>query len=105
MRGPAILIYYAPALLQKAGAAKCFDALRVLADVFRAARVLFPLEESRVEDTVIIRIDALKVLYPEQVWAQGPWHLRRTSDTDAEVHPGGIQSDASDVKLTILRLL
>merc|ERR550525_1506269 len=42
--GPAIFVYYAPALVQKAGAAQAGNALLILAAVFRAARQIFPLE-------------------------------------------------------------
>jgi hypothetical protein len=83
--GPALLIYYAPALLQKAQSDLCLEALRVLAAVCRAARVLFPLDETKVETVVTIRIDALKVLSPRDIFAGGPWYLERTSSLDAEV--------------------
>lgn len=86
--GPALLIYYAPALVQKAHSRECYDALRVLASVCRAARRVFPLCESRVEETVTIRIDALKVLSPTDIIKQRPWHMRRTSAVDAEVFGG-----------------
>jgi len=83
--GPALLIYYAPALLQKARSDCCLEALRVLAAVCRAARVLFPLDVTKVEAVVTIRIDALKVLNPRDILAGGPWYLKPTSSVDAEV--------------------
>merc|ERR1712125_284078 len=82
--GPALLIYYAPALLQRAKATKCAEALRVLAAVFRAARDLFPLSQFELQKSVTVRIDVLKVLDPIQIRDSGPWHLRRTSSIDAE---------------------
>merc|ERR1712039_777378 len=84
LAGPALLIYYAPALIQHAKAEQCLDALRVLAAVFRAARILFPLGEFHMEETVIIRIDVLKVHTPRDIVAQSPWHLKRTSAEYAE---------------------
>jgi len=85
--GPALLVYYAPALIQTAGAAFVGEALKVLAAVCRASRELFPLEAAlqAVESTVVIRIDALKALTPAEVDAGGPWLLQRTSLGDAIV--------------------
>jgi len=66
-------------------AAQVGRALLVLAAVYRAARELFPLETSpqAVERTVVIRIDALKVLTPMEISARGFWFLRQTSQDDA----------------------
>merc|ERR1719482_561638 len=58
--GPALLIYYSPALMQKGGATDPLGAMKVLAEVFRRARELNPLECKRANDTVTVRIDALK---------------------------------------------
>ncbi|CAK9065452.1 unnamed protein product, partial [Durusdinium trenchii] len=62
VRGPAILVYYAPALMQKAGRKNPYGALRILAEVFRQARALWPLSDSDAEKTVLLRIDVLKEL-------------------------------------------
>jgi len=61
-RGPAILVYYSPALMQKAGKKDPLAALHILAEVFRRARVLWPLRDSEEDGnkTVIVRIDVLK---------------------------------------------
>jgi len=87
--GPAILVYYAPALMQKAGAADPCGALTVLADVFRQARALFPLEPARTAETVIVRIDTLKeLLVPAIRHPDGPgdaWMLQRLNSKDAHV--------------------
>ncbi|CAK0793295.1 unnamed protein product [Prorocentrum cordatum] len=85
--GPALLVYYAPALIQTAGAAFVGEALKVLAAVCRASRELFPLEAAlqAVESTVVIRIDALKALTPPEVAAGGPWLLQRMSAVEAIV--------------------
>jgi len=86
--GPAFLVYYGPAFLQKSKAAKCKTALSILAAVLRAARNLFPLTPIRLEDTVTIRIDALKVLDPDEVMSSAPWHVLRTSRNEAIVARG-----------------
>lgn len=90
--GPAFLVYYAPALLQKAGAKQVTEALLVLAAVYRAARKLFPLDVSpqAVESTVTVRIDALKVFTPEEILANGPWHLRASSNALIEAVCGPV---------------
>jgi len=59
-RGPALLLYYGPAFLQKAGLLDPFGALGILAEVLRQARSLWPLQASAGAETVTIRIDTLK---------------------------------------------
>jgi len=86
--GPAFLIYYAPAFIQKATSQHGFEALRMLASICRAARKLFPVTEEGSATWVTIRIDALKVLTPPEIQAGMPWHVRRTSSVDAEVVKG-----------------
>jgi hypothetical protein len=68
-RGPAILVYYSPALMQKAGRTNPRGALLVLAEVIRQARELWPLslDPNQVNRTVTVRIDALKDLQVEQL--------------------------------------
>jgi len=76
-RGPAILVYYAPALMQKAGKQDPHGALLLLADVFRQARALWPLSEAAGNWWVSVRVDQLKELTvreiresnPSKVWA------------------------------------
>jgi hypothetical protein len=69
-KGPAILGYYSPALLQKSGRADPRGALMVLAEVFRQARELWPLSNSSVQAnrTVTVRVDALKDLSISQIF-------------------------------------
>jgi len=80
-RGPALLIYYAPGLIQKAGAPHVGEALQILAALCRAARRLFPLDAAPhlVERTVVVRIEAMKVLSPPEIRAAGTWLLRATT--------------------------
>jgi len=87
-KGPAILVYYAPALMQKGGKTDPYGALMVLAEVFRQARALWPLSEAEVNDTVSIRIDTLKELEVAaiaQPEAGDMWVLTRTSSMDGAV--------------------
>jgi len=66
-KGPAILVYYAPALMQKAGKEDPGRALALLAEVFRQARALWPLEERARSWWVSVRVDQLKELSLEGV--------------------------------------
>lgn len=88
--GPAILVYYAPALLQKAGSTDPSGALTVLAEVFRQARFLFPLSQDSAGETTTVRIDALKELQIPAIHQRSApgevWVLQKTSSRDAQVH-------------------
>ena len=92
-QGPALMVYYAPALLQKAGATEALEAMMVLAAVFRAARRLFPCEVGSVESTATIRIDALKVLTPLTIVQEEVWYVLRIGDLDAEVIQGELLAE------------
>jgi hypothetical protein len=59
-KGPALLVYYGPALMQKCGKKDPSVTLRILAGVYRTARDLFPLKAEHVGTTATVRIDALK---------------------------------------------
>jgi len=87
--GPALLVYYAPALMQKAGKVDPLGALTILADLFRQARSLFPLVPGQANETAIIRIDALKDLLVEAMREQTSpgevWVLQKVSSRDAQV--------------------
>mmetsp|Transcript_25618 Transcript_25618/g.59670 ORF Transcript_25618/g.59670 Transcript_25618/m.59670 type:complete len:943 (+) Transcript_25618:61-2889(+) len=58
-QGPAFLLYYGPAFLQKAGA-QAKLALEVLTSIYEAGRVLWPLTSDDVDKTVTLRMDTLK---------------------------------------------
>ena len=92
-RGPALMVYYAPALLQKAGAKEALEALVVLAAVLRSARRLFPCRVGGIESTATVRIDALKVLTPSTI-AQTKWYVSRIGEFDAEVIEGMLDAGA-----------
>jgi hypothetical protein len=60
--GPALLIYYGPAFLQSLGGDNASKRLSVLAEVYRAARSLWPPNVAQVGTTVTVRIDTIKML-------------------------------------------
>lgn len=99
--GPAILVYYGPALLQKAGATDPAGALAVLAEIFRQARFLFPLQAERAGETIIVRIDALKELQVSAIHQKGlppgeVWVLQKSSSRDAQVHRVNLMQQPKD---------
>mmetsp|Transcript_125447 Transcript_125447/g.267836 ORF Transcript_125447/g.267836 Transcript_125447/m.267836 type:complete len:935 (-) Transcript_125447:67-2871(-) len=61
-QGPALLIYYGPALLQNLRKDDPVKRLFVLAEVYRSARQLWPVSADKVAVSVIIRIDTLKAM-------------------------------------------
>jgi len=93
-QGPALMLYYAPALMQKAGPDQCLEAMLILAAVFRAARRLFPCVKWSVGSTTTIRIDALKALSPAEIAQHSFWHVIRKGDMEAEV-TGDVCSELS----------
>jgi len=66
-KGPALLIYYGPAFLQSLGQDDATLRLSMLAEVYRAARELWPLEHKHSGKTVIVRIDTIKGLTSEEI--------------------------------------
>jgi len=61
--GPAFLVYYGPALLQRCGSAsEMRRALTALAAVYLAGRQLWPMEEARWGETATLEISGLKAL-------------------------------------------
>lgn len=88
--GPAILVYYAPALMQKAGREDPFSAMTILAEIFRQARSLWPLSNKPEEcdKCVMVRIDVLKELQISTIVDPRPgihYVLSRVSTQDAQV--------------------
>lgn len=87
-KGPALLIYYGPALMQNAGKENPHLAMRVLAEVFRQARALWPLQSEHANETMTVRIDALKVLTLSVIFsrdAESVWVLTKLSHKEAAV--------------------
>jgi len=87
-KGPAFLVYYGPALMQKAGSKDPSGAMVILADILRKARVLWPLAARDADKTVIVRIDVIKTL-PAQALAfpdhDMPYVLSRTNNKEASI--------------------
>jgi len=87
--GPAILIYYAPALMNKASKQKAAPvAMKVLAEVFRQTRRQWPLTKEGAEDFVIVRIDTLKEQDINSLLLPDPahmWLIQKTSHHDGIV--------------------
>lgn len=59
--GPAFLVYYSPAFVRKLAPKDTGPALALLAEIYRCARKLWPLEED-MSGTVTVRIDQVKEL-------------------------------------------
>eukprot|EP00747_Dinoflagellata_sp_TGD_P045186 gnl/TRDRNA2_/TRDRNA2_143693_c2_seq1.p1 gnl/TRDRNA2_/TRDRNA2_143693_c2~~gnl/TRDRNA2_/TRDRNA2_143693_c2_seq1.p1 ORF type:complete len:434 (+),score=54.99 gnl/TRDRNA2_/TRDRNA2_143693_c2_seq1:143-1303(+) len=107
--GPGILVYYAPAFMQKAGATDPLGTLIALAEVFRQARVLFPGTQSRSGEVVIVRIDALKELQVNAIQVQpnpgDVWALQRTSHCDAQVLRVNLMEPSNAIDWSTCRVL
>lgn len=67
--GPAILMYYGPALMQKKVSSErdVICALKSMCEVYRKARALWPASAARQNENVTVRIDTIKGLKPDQV--------------------------------------
>ena len=88
--GPAFLVYYSPAFIRTLSPTNAYEALRVLAEVYRRARGLWPLgKTSGNAHHVTIRIDQIKELkLPEiqSAFAQGEsWLLCRKNDNEGVI--------------------
>ncbi|KAL3903448.1 MAG: hypothetical protein SGPRY_011671, partial [Prymnesium sp.] len=90
--GPAFLVYYSPAFVRKLAPKDTGPALALLAEIYRCARKLWPLEED-MSGTVTVRIDQVKELTLQEiqsVYGSGDsWLLSRRNDKEAVVerHP------------------
>ena len=90
-RGPAFLVYYSPAFVRLAAHddSTVGTALRILAEVYRASRQLYPSSEDAAGRTVTVHIGALKGLCVEEilgVYTKGhAWLLEWRSDSEAIV--------------------
>eukprot|EP00403_Amphidinium_massartii_P044049 CAMPEP_0178442454 /NCGR_PEP_ID=MMETSP0689_2-20121128/38173_1 /TAXON_ID=160604 /ORGANISM="Amphidinium massartii, Strain CS-259" /LENGTH=1001 /DNA_ID=CAMNT_0020066001 /DNA_START=208 /DNA_END=3213 /DNA_ORIENTATION=+ len=87
--GPAIMVYYGPALLQQAGSTDMAGALFLLAEVYTYARELFPIRKGAEGQTVCIRIDAIKNLKVHDIRVLATpgeiWILEKTNSSEAQV--------------------
>lgn len=96
--GPAILVYYSPAFVRGLTPGHAVHMLRLLAEVYRRARKLWPLQPIKADNvkgghTVTVRIDQIKELSLVEiqcVYAEGnSWLLYKRNDLEAvvECHP------------------
>mmetsp|Transcript_58618 Transcript_58618/g.96766 ORF Transcript_58618/g.96766 Transcript_58618/m.96766 type:complete len:993 (-) Transcript_58618:255-3233(-) len=90
VEGPSFLVYYSPALIRNLVPAAALEALRVLAEIYRRARDLWPLEPSIGNGhSVTVRVDKIKELKLSaivQVFKQGEsWMLCRKNNNEAVV--------------------
>lgn len=88
--GPAFLVYYSPAFVRNFVTSDALGMLRILAEVYRGARRLFPLKPSvGSKHTVTVRIDQLKDAKFDDVMGatceDRAWVLVRHSDVDASL--------------------
>lgn len=63
--GPAFLVYYGPAFLQRMGTDSPVRRLEILAEIYRCARKLWPASAEQAGQCVTVRIDAITI--------QGQW--------------------------------
>jgi len=87
--GPAFLLYYAPAFLQKSGKDDPVGALEILNTVCKAGRALWPLGEVWGDVTVSLRMDTLKEHPLSELKSQPEddkvWLLVRHNDSEGFV--------------------
>jgi hypothetical protein len=96
-KGPAFLIYYGPALMQRAGRQDPTKAMNILAEVFRQARSIWPLTPKQVNETVTVRIDGLKELDVGELQKEtsNVWVLAKQSTNYAVVQSMPVSSMSS----------
>jgi len=99
--GPAILVYYSPAFMRSLTPRDADEALRLLAEVYRRSRTLWPLMPASTtgagavgsSSTVTVRIDQIKELKLDEIQnvygAGESWLLAKRNDLEAVVerHP------------------
>mmetsp|Transcript_39120 Transcript_39120/g.112462 ORF Transcript_39120/g.112462 Transcript_39120/m.112462 type:complete len:1261 (-) Transcript_39120:40-3822(-) len=99
--GPAFLLYYGPALLQK-NASDARGALEVLAEVFRNARALWPADDRFAGETVTVMLDSLKEQTVQGMQQLGPgdiWVVQRNTAKSAQVRKLSMLKDGSSDSL------
>jgi len=89
--GPALLIYYSPALMQKNVDGDLMGALRILSEVFRLSRSIWPLSSASEGITVTIQVAQLKTERLDQILdacetdPQQVWLVLRHNDLEGSV--------------------
>ena len=101
-KGPAFLVYYSPAFVRNFAPQHALESLRVLAEVYRRARQMWPIQKEANSDptgqSVTIRIDQikeLKLLDIQSAFTQGEsWVLCRKNDNEAVVERHSLEHHA-----------
>lgn len=85
--GPAFLVYYGPAFLQNLGNDCPIRRLSILAEVYRRARELWPLNVAKAAQNIIIRVDMIKSLTSSELqgaMANGDvWLMLKHNESEA----------------------
>jgi len=88
--GPAILVYYGPALLQDLQGDHPAARLTLLAEVYRKTRSLWPVDAESIGSSVTVRVDALKALSINEMRRNvangGQWAIVRDNNNEATAH-------------------
>jgi len=110
MRGPAFLVYYGPAFLQKAGLLDPVGAMTILAELLRVARSMWPLKLALAGTTVTLRIDAMKAETVQACRDPPPgeaWIFEKVSDRSGSVcrMPWPPRTGSDDSEETVRRVL
>jgi hypothetical protein len=87
--GPVFLVYYSPAFMRTAARTDVSSGLRMLADIYRQARSLWPFSEGASLEHVTIRIDQIKEHSPQHImdghlWGEG-WLLVKRNEREAVI--------------------
>eukprot|EP00932_Pfiesteria_piscicida_P010155 SRR837773.21034.p2 GENE.SRR837773.21034~~SRR837773.21034.p2 ORF type:complete len:250 (-),score=78.74 SRR837773.21034:24-695(-) len=105
--GPAFLVYYAPAMLNR-NHTDASGALYVLAEVLKQARALWPVVHGVEVETVTIMVDALKELSVESMLQMKPgeiWALHRVTSKSAQVKKLSMLKDQDALDWATMRVL
>ena len=91
--GPVFLVYYSPAFMRNAVRSDTLSGLRMLADIYRQARSMWPFSEKSTGEHVTIRVDQIKEHPPHHLmdgymWGES-WLLVKRNEREAivEHHP------------------
>jgi len=87
--GPAFLIYYGPAFLQNMGNDSPAAKIRMLAEIYRLARIIWPAQAEKVAQYVTIRIDCIKEISVADIrkapLSGDKWVIVKRNETEAFV--------------------
>lgn len=65
--GPVFLVYYSPAFMRTAAKSNAYGGLRILAEIYRQARSLWPFQKDGSLKHVTIRVDQIKETQPDEL--------------------------------------